>query len=394
MGEGETTRSEEEHHMINGFCKECGAQQHQHQAVMCGEPNTTYVDNGETHTKIVYMGDELCSCGQYMGEGKTIRTEEEHYILDDMCILCGAEKHEHVASMCGEASDEFEIIVGNDDSHKKYHYSGDELCSCGKYISDGNTTQSVEKHDFGTTDVCSKCGYTRLKMMPYALPFLSIHTNVILREMPYEASNATRTIYNDKEALYIIARTQNKYGNIWGKTLEGDFVYIGDSPDFGDVALNLDDILKENSGILLTNLGVRFSENKKEYSDLNDAEQAAFISTLDMFAENVQTGGRWDYKVYLNSDRKYIVYVDGTYDILSGEEIGNIHYGYLGSSITINEEGLLWGGGVVNIIENKRIADFFKAYWDSEEDINSIRQGINYFESGNWTPIRSNEILN
>jgi len=55
---------------------------HTHQAAMCGAPSTTYAQKDEnSHYKYFYNGDELCSCGQYMGKGTTTTTVEAHTFM-------------------------------------------------------------------------------------------------------------------------------------------------------------------------------------------------------------------------------------------------------------------------------------------------------------------------
>ena len=66
---------------------------HTHQAAMCGAPSTTYAQKDEnSHYKYFYNGDELCSCGQYMGKGTTTTTVEAHTFSGDVCTQCGYRK--------------------------------------------------------------------------------------------------------------------------------------------------------------------------------------------------------------------------------------------------------------------------------------------------------------
>lgn len=49
----------------------------------------------------------------------------------------------------------------------------------------------------------------------------------------------------------------------------------------------------------------------------------------EYFAERVKSGGVWDYKRFLGTKSRYYVPGLGT---MTGEEIGNFHYGYVGST--------------------------------------------------------------
>lgn len=71
---------------------------------------------------------------------------------------------------------------------------------------------------------------------------------------------------------------------------------------------------------------------------------------------------------------------------MTAEEIGNIHYGFLGRSIGIDSETLLYAGGIVNIITSKSLIKNINAcinsYCDDENDITNVQRGIDYYNSG------------
>lgn len=70
---------------------------------------------------------------------------------------------------------------------------------------------------------------------------------------------------------------------------------------------------------------------------------------------------------------------------MTAEEIGNIHYGFLGRSIGIDPETLLYAGGIVNIITSKSLIKNINAcvdsYCDDENDVINVQRGIDYFDS-------------
>ncbi|MBE6931368.1 MAG: hypothetical protein E7463_13935, partial [Ruminococcaceae bacterium] len=135
MKEGATTKTKEAHTFKNGACTACGQKApHQHKAIKCANPTTTYEKLSESkHYKIVKAGDELCSCGAVVKAGATTRTKEAHTFKNGKCSACGqAEKHQHVAVMCGMPTTTYEQL--SDSQHYKVVKAGDDLCSCGQVM--------------------------------------------------------------------------------------------------------------------------------------------------------------------------------------------------------------------------------------------------------------------
>jgi len=232
----------------------------------------------------------------------------------------------------------------------------------------------IHNHSFrnGGKDVDEcLCGFIRFHEALTPLFFITAKDNVPIWSEPNSSSTRERTINNQGTRIMITARLINKHGNHWGRTNTGDFVYM------------------EN---LIYDLDAQLSDSINSFN---------LIGRDIIFINNVREGGIWDFKLSLNYERDYKVRVGGRIqdDILTGEQIGNIHYGYVGSVVFTKEALLLGGGGVnaLNVLWNNLIpssktkdelvnlAVNCVLYWCDEPDDNiSINRGIDYYNTGRW----------
>ncbi|MGV8146690.1 MAG: polymorphic toxin type 44 domain-containing protein [Alkaliphilus sp.] len=96
-----------------------------------------------------------------------------------------------------------------------------------------------------------------------------------------------------------------------------------------------------------------------------------------MFADNVRSGGRWDYKSFLGFHTKYWVNLRGYSDMLTGEQIGNMHYGVVGR-VLFSRTRLRSYAGVYQIVRGNSCITFFSSYFDDPSDMLDINRGINF----------------
>ena len=96
----------------------------------------------------------------------------------------------------------------------------------------------------------------------------------------------------------------------------------------------------------------------------------SFINHISWWIDKVKGGGIWDYKSYLGYNKYYDVLGLGR---MSGESIGNFHYGYVGR-FYFSEEQLLFGGDMYQALTSE---DKLKMenYHDSPEDKYDIKRG-------------------
>lgn len=103
-----------------------------------------------------------------------------------------------------------------------------------------------------------------------------------------------------------------------------------------------------------------------------------YITAGVFFAEKVKTGGDWDYKSYLGTHTVY--YVEDLHNNMTGEAIGNFHYGYVGSEI-YNENVLKLAAGFYQFVSGTSQREFWKSYFDDPRDQLEIQKGINKYRS-------------
>ena len=83
------------------------------------------------------------------------------------------------------------------------------------------------KHDFGSNDVCKKCGYTRIHSFDSSITFYTIKDNVPVWSKPTKNSKTIKTITDKNSMVQVDGILRNQYGNIWLKVSDQQqFIYI------------------------------------------------------------------------------------------------------------------------------------------------------------------------
>jgi hypothetical protein len=96
------------------------------------------------------------------------------------------------------------------------------------------------------------------------------------------------------------------------------------------------------------------------------------------FAERVKSNGDWDYKSYLGTRTLY--YVEDLKSNMTGEAIGNFHYGYVGRSI-FSATVLKSAAGMYQLISGTSKSDYWDTYFDDPRDQAEIQRGIDKYDS-------------
>lgn len=95
------------------------------------------------------------------------------------------------------------------------------------------------------------------------------------------------------------------------------------------------------------------------------------------FAERVKSGGIWDYKSFMGTKtRYYIIDMDVT---MTGETIGNFHYGYVGRAV-FEPATLKSAAGMYQIISGTSSLGYWDSYFDDPSDQSDIDWGIRIYE--------------
>ena len=110
-------------------------------------------------------------------------------------------------------------------------------------------------------------------------------------------------------------------------------------------------------------------------------QKHGYIKAVKFFVKKVKPGGDWDLKSQedwnLNSDTKYLY--NGT--VLRYDDIGNIHYGYVGR-VLFDESVLLVAGGGIQILAGTSSWEYWKSNFDDPRDQWAIRFGCRLWDSG------------
>jgi len=127
------------------------------------------------------------------------------------------------------------------------------------------------------------------------------------------------------------------------------------------------DIAKRNATILY---GVYTSYYNAGHNHNNSITYAALY-----FVSKVKTGGAWDYKKTLGKTNKYYCDFKSYKAIKTGEDIGNMHYGTVGSVLFVKTT-LCAAAGVYQIVSGTYQASWFSTYFDDPRDQDAIIEGI------------------
>ncbi len=94
------------------------------------------------------------------------------------------------------------------------------------------------------------------------------------------------------------------------------------------------------------------------------------------FTARVKSGGEWDYKAYLGYSNLYYETELGA--TMTGETIGNFHYGYVGSAV-FAPTVLKTAAGFAQILDGTSDLSFWNSYFDDPKDQADIQWGINVY---------------
>lgn len=111
------------------------------------------------------------------------------------------------------------------------------------------------------------------------------------------------------------------------------------------------------------------------------------LQTEVEFASKVAEGQPWDYKRYIGWNNLRTVKIDGKEYYITGEDIGNIHYGYVGRDLGFSTSTLCKAGGLVQVITSRggSLKQFsYDSYYDDPTDQAAIKRGTSWFDNGSF----------
>ena len=112
------------------------------------------------------------------------------------------------------------------------------------------------------------------------------------------------------------------------------------------------------------------------------------LLTGETFATRVRPGGVWDYKLDYGYSNSYIY--DG--QMVTGEDMGNFHYGFVGRGATFGTPLLLSAAGAVQIWVGSWNPAWWSTYFDQPEDQVMISYGISMWDNNSWPRSTINSI--
>ena len=102
----------------------------------------------------------------------------------------------------------------------------------------------------------------------------------------------------------------------------------------------------------------------------------SYVATTAYFVNKVRPYGKWDIKRY---DYKYNDHFIYNGEVYSGEDLGNIHFGFVGSTM-YSPWFLHFGAGVVQILVGTKWK-YWKTLFDEPRDSDMIDYGIELYEN-------------
>lgn len=161
------------------------------------------------------------------------------------------------------------------------------------------------------------------------------------------------------------------------------YSYVNNNPLKYVDPLGLDKYEFNNGSVVETSRGVSDGTEitYREQDDINminhNAEQAKHMSSID-FANNVRSGGPWDFKNsedVVDRGREYYFF-DGQLE--TPESFGNLHFGYTGSAAGFSRSVLTDGAGFAQLYSGTETFNPIANY-DDPRDTRNINTGINSY---------------
>jgi len=255
----------------------------------------------------------------------------------------------------------------------------------------GSTTAYAAKckHNFdwgfasgNESDICTKCGAIRQNIdAPYELPFITCEDNVVARKEPRQSSAVVNT-YKLGTGIKVVARIRNEHDNMWLKLSDGSYMFSDRAAfDFDSMASSALDRVYQPVNfvcyptISLSGLSVQCSPSQLEI----------LVSMLIHFKPNGTFDLKQRNRLGVNS-YDYYVYANGMFlnERYTGEDLGNILYGYTCRNVGISSDNAIRYGGLA---DNSNPVDIALClFWndqsrcDDKNDIDMIKLGWNCFE--------------
>ncbi|MED0676190.1 polymorphic toxin type 44 domain-containing protein [Aneurinibacillus thermoaerophilus] len=115
------------------------------------------------------------------------------------------------------------------------------------------------------------------------------------------------------------------------------------------------------------------------YYAMWDKDQGTYPAGTGLeFASKVKSGGEWDYKRTLGPSTKY----EYNGYAMRGEDLGNVHYGFVGRAAGFAPTILRSAAGAYQIYSGTSMPNWWSSYFDDPIDQQYINFGINMWDNG------------
>lgn len=112
------------------------------------------------------------------------------------------------------------------------------------------------------------------------------------------------------------------------------------------------------------------------------------LATGEFFASQVKTGGPWDYKLAYGPTLHWVY--NGL--DMTGEDLGNMHYGFVGRAAGFSTTILRTAAGAYQIYSGTAHLNWYSTYFDDPNDQKWITYGMNMWDNSSWPTSFSAEI--
>lgn len=140
------------------------------------------------------------------------------------------------------------------------------------------------------------------------------------------------------------------------------------------------DISRRLETLMMANARSLYNRAKNALSGKNKIKK--LISLYKYFYKSVKTNGKWDLKRKRSwkLNEKKEVYKYGSRRLTRNDDVGNIHFGFVGS-VLFNREFLCLGAGLYQVKSGTSRWKYALSYGDDPHDSNMIRFGNSLFHS-------------
>ncbi|MBD8496730.1 polymorphic toxin type 44 domain-containing protein [Paenibacillus arenosi] len=134
-----------------------------------------------------------------------------------------------------------------------------------------------------------------------------------------------------------------------------------------DITASFTNILKENARLA-----------RSEYRKSIAMGIGSLTYMYGWWYNKVKIGGPWYYKLLYGTQTKYTF----RGQVVTGEYLGNLHYGYVGKAARFTETELLAGGGFAAFVAGTQDWNNISGFFDGAEDTKAIKDGFALYDSG------------